>query len=241
MSDSINRLYGKCKEAVMEGALKTQALNISVAPFANTLLQASDYESNNDLLVLEQLLAPQSDGSLMLDKVAINTKLQDLISHASNKEVEILLGKLVKQDVIKGMVAEYVASLDSNAINNLPPSVAKFAVATFKRENAVKYKDNVDYLILVLKQGNETQKKEVVRLMKDKINKEEDLDNVVLVLNNLELSNQSFLLTLVGELEGIKDSTTVSEGTKKNVADLAAKLSTSIKKPNVIDKILGKK
>lgn len=230
VSDSINKLYGKCKDAVIDGALKMQALNISIAPFANTLLQASDYESNKDLLVLELLLTPQVDGGFILDEEAIKTKLQDLISHASNKDVEKLLGKLVKHDLIKGMVTEYVASLDSNAINNLPPSVAKFAVSTFARENAVNYKDNVVFLILVLKEGNETQKKEVVRLMKDKINKEEDLDNVVLVLSNLELNDQNFLLTLVGELDGIKDSDTVADEIKKKVANLAAKLLDSIKK-----------
>jgi hypothetical protein len=49
------------------------------------------------------------------------------------------------------------------------------------------------------------------------------------------------LRSLVGELDGIKDSETVSEETKARVAALATKLSASIKKPGLLDKVLGKK
>ena len=95
---------------------------------------------------------------------------------------------------------------------------------------------------MVLKQGNDSQKKEVVRLMKDKINKESDLDIVVQVLDNLVSNDQQMLKTLIGELDGIKDSDTVNEATKARIAELSTKLSNSIKKTTgVFDKLLGKK
>lgn len=139
------------------------------------------------------------------------------------------------------MVAEYVASLDSTTINSLPVSVSKFAVSTFKRENADTYKDNTDFLILVLKQGNSQQKKEVVRLMKDKINNERDLENVVSVLDNLVTEDQQMLKNLVGELEALKDSETVSEDVKTGITALITKLSANIKKDSLLHKVLGKK
>ena len=116
-----------------------------------------------------------------------------------------------------------------------------FAVSTFNRDNAETYKDNPDFLILVLKQGNASQKKEVVRLMKTKINNEVDLDNMVRVLDNLVTEDQQMLKTLVGELDGIKDSETVGEEVKSKVAALTTKLSTGIKKDGFLNKVLGKK
>ena len=138
-------------------------------------------------------------------------------------------------------LAEYVASLESATVNGLPVSIAKFAVSTFNKDNAEVYKDNTDSLILVLKNGSSYQVKLVDRLMKDKINHETDLDQVVTVLDNLDTEDQQVLKTLVGELDGIKDSETVNEETKAQVAALSTKLSVGIKKTGLLDKVLGKK
>lgn len=241
VSNSVSELYAQCKDAVMEGALRAHALSISIKSLAPTLIIADNYESATDISVLEVLLTRQADGSFMLDNATIKTKVNDLVNHAANKNVETLLAKLVKDKQILDDVAEYVASLDSEAINTLPVSISKYAVSTFSRENAETYKDNTDFLTLVLKKGNATQKKEVVRLMKAKINAETDLAMVVSVLDNLATEDQNMLRTLVGELEGIKDSDAVSDEDKTRVAALAVKLSGSIKKPGMIDKLLGKK
>ena len=177
----------------------------------------------------------------MLNDDIVKEKIQTLVDHANNKSVESLLKKLVADKTILDIVAEYVASLDSETINSLPVSIAKFAVSTFKRENAETYKDNEDFLILVLQQGNSNQKREVVRLMKTKINAEADIAMVVNVLGNLQTEDQNMLTTLVGELEGLKDSDTVSEEDKALITALANKLSVNIKKTGLLNKVFGKK
>ena len=242
VSNSINKLYVKCKDTVIEGALKIHSMGLSIATLANTLIKTEDYNNLSDLTLLEILLKRQSDDSMMLDKEVLENKIHSLVDNAVNNNVEKLLEKLVKDKEILDIVADYVASLDSEKINDLPVSIAKYAVFTFNRDNAEIYKDNVEFLILVLKQGNDSQKKEVVRLMKDKINKESDLDIVVQVLDNLVSNDQQMLKTLIGELDGIKDSDTVNEATKARIAELSTKLSNSIKKTTgVFDKLLGKK
>ena len=230
VSASINKLYAKCKETVIEGALRLHSTDIPVDQLASTLINADNYDSANDISILEIILTRQENGSLMLNDDKVKEKIQTLINHANNTSVESLLKKLVADKQILDMVAGYVATLDSKKINSLPVSIAKFAVSTFKRENAEIYKDNEDFLILVLQQGNFNQKREVVRLMKAKINAETDLVMVVNVLDKLQTEDQNMLKTLVGELEGLKDSDTVSEDDKANVAVLAAKLSVNIKK-----------
>lgn len=241
ISDAIIKLFAKCKEEVVEGALNIHTQEISINQLATTLVNVDDYSSTNDLTLLEIVLGRQADGNFMLDEATLKSKIQALVNHSNQEGVESLLKKLVHDAQIKEMVATYVASLDSETINSLPSSVSKFAVETFKRDNAVTYKDNVDFLTLVLKHGTAYQKKEVVRLMKTKINAEQDLDNVVKVLDNLVTDDQQILTTLVGELEGIKDSETVNEETKSRVAVLAMKLSAGIKKTGLLDKFLGKK
>lgn len=241
ISAPISKLYTKCKDTVVERALKIQSMGVSIAPLAGTLIQADDYDSANDLNLLDIIMSRQSDGTLVPDEETVNNKIHTLVDNANKNGVESLLKKLVGDKQIKDMVAEYVASLDSEAINSLPVSIARHAVSTFNRNNAESYKDNADFLILVLKQGTAGQKKEVVRLMKAKINKEVDLENVVKVLDNLVTDDQQVLTTLVGELDGIKDSDTVDEDTKAQVAGLATNLSSSIKKKGVIERIIGKK
>lgn len=241
ISAAIGKLYAKCKDTVIEGALKIHSLGISIASLAGTLIQADNYNSDNDLSLLEIIMSRQTDGTLVPNDDALRHKIHDLVANANNNGVESLLGKLVSDKQILDMVAEYVASLNSETINGLPVSIARYAVKTFKRENAETYKDNPEFLILVLKQGTAAQKKEVVRLMKDKINNERDLVNVVKVLDNLDTEDQQMLKNLVGELEAIKDSETVNDEIKGRVAVLATKLSAGIKKPNLVKKIIGKK
>lgn len=241
ISAAISKLYARCKDAVIEGALKIHSLGITIKPLAPTLISADNYDSDNDISILEIILTRQEDGSMMLAEDTIIEKIQSLVDHANNDRVESLLKKLVTDKQIIDIVAEYVATLDSETINSLPVSIGKFAVSTFNRENAETYKDNVDFLTLVLKQGTASQKREVVRLMKAKINDEVDLENVVLVLDNLVTEDQQLLKPLVSELDAIKDSETVSEEIKSRIAELATKLSANIKKGGLIDKVFSKK
>ena len=230
ISAEINKLFAKCKNEVVEGALKIHSMGISIAPLAGALIKADDFNSANDLKVLELIMSRQTDGTLATNEDTLKEKIQTLVDNADNNDVENLLGKLVKDPQIKSMMAEYVASLNSETINNLSTTISRHAVSTFSKDNAEVYKDNADFLILVLENGNAIQMKEVVRLMKDKIIYETDLDQVVTVLNHLETEDQQVLRPLVGELDGIKDSGNLSDETKDRVAALATKLSGAIKK-----------
>lgn len=236
ISTTINKLYSKCKDSVVEGALKIHFSNISIIPLASTLIQVDNYESQDDLSILEILFDGQDDINMFIGEETIKSKIYSLVDNSCINGVEELLGKLVKKEVILTIVTEYVASLNSEAINNLPASIAKYAVSTFDKKNADTYKDNLNFLILVLKRGNTQQKKEVVRLMKDKINNEIDLDNVILVLDNLVTDNQQMLISLIAELEGLKDSETISNEIKNRIEVLITKLSSFINKTEKTNK-----
>ena len=228
VGEAIQKLYEKNSKKVISGALRVESLGVSIAPFANTFIKADDYESEEVLSLIEKLLTRQDDGHIIVEDKALNAKVCELVEHSSNIKIERLLGRLVKDKQIMDLVTTIVASLDSKTINGLPISIAKYAVSTFKRENAENYKDNVEFLIQVLKQGDATQIKEVVRLMKGKLNNEEDLENVVQVLDNLESDDELMLNTLVGELREVSDSDTVNEAIKEKITALASKLSTRI-------------
>ena len=229
VKEAIQKLYEKNSTIAIKGALRVEAVGISIAPFASIFIKADNYESHEVLSVTEKLLTRQDDGHIMVGDEALKAKVRQLVEKSSNTDVEHLLGRLVKDKQILVVVTTIVASLDSKTINKLPISIAKYAVSTFQRENAETYKDNVDFLIQVLKLGDASQIKEVVRLMKGKLNNEEDLENVVLVLDNLVSEDQQMLNILIGELQEIKDSDTVSEAIKESIAALVAKLSMSLK------------
>ena len=230
VNTAINKLIVKNKNAVYEDAIKVHSSGISIASLANTLYGAINYDSENDLAILIILLTRRKDGSMMLSDSVVKSCIHSLVDKSADKRIESVLNKLLKSDKsISDCVSEYAASLDSKTINKLPSSISKFAITAFNREIADSYKDNADFLILVLKQGNATQKKEVVRLMKAKINNEEDLDNVVSVLDNLETEDQQLLKPLISELEGLKESENVGEEIKGRIAVLVTRLSKSHK------------
>lgn len=232
VSEAINKLFEKCQKEVVDGALKMHSLGISIAPYARTLLQVDDYEYDNSVKVLEVILSSQVDG-LMIEDDIIEGKIQTLIDNSTNNKVEKLIGRLVSDKRINDMVTNYVASLSSDNINSLPVSVAKYAISTFSKDNSDSYKDNVGFLILVLSQGKASQKKEVIRLMKAKMNDEEDIENVIIVLDNLVTEDQTILKSLIGELEVLKDSETLSEETKGGIIELSSKLSSMQEKTNI--------
>lgn len=241
ISDSIKKLYTKNKQAVIEGAVRLHKLGLSIAPLANILSQASDFESTNDLSCLEILLTPQADESFMLNEDVLKTKLHSLVDQSTNKSVEQLLNSIISNKIVSEIVTDYVASLNSETLNSLPVSISRHAVASFNKDNASSFKDNTGYLIQVLKQGKATQIEQVVRLMKEKIIAEEDIDSVVLVLNNLETNNQTLLKSVLGELDTLKDKDTFSEETKKSVSELSSKLSTYLKEPEGTKPLFRKK
>lgn len=241
ISSAINTLFGKFKYVVIEGALKIHSIGIPLDTLSSILIQADDYSYDADISIIEILLTRKSDGRFAVSDGEVESKIHSLIDKVSIKNAENLIIRLVKDNHILSIVTEYVASQDSETINALPVTIAKYAVSTFNRNTSDVYKDNEDFLILVLKQGNAAQKKEVVRQMKTKINQEADLNMVVNVLDNLVTEDQSMLKLLIGELDGIKDSEAVNDETKSRIAALATKLSGYIKKPGMIDKLFRKK
>lgn len=239
VSASIDSLYALCREDVVKGALAMHSNGLPIAQLASVLIKVDDYNNSDELKLLEVLLARSESGNMMLSDDVVKSKVQSLVDNASIGEVEALLKRLVADEQIKNYVADYVASLNSDVINQLPTSVAKHAVSTFKKENAESYKDNDDFLILVLKQGNASQVKEVVRLMKAKLNAEQDIDRVVKVLENLYTKDLSLLQSVVGDLRVIKESDSVDDSTKQKIDALANRLQP-LKKKNIVEKIIGK-
>lgn len=240
ISSIVNKLFGRCKYSIIEKALKIHSIGIPLDTLSGILIQADDYNDDADISIIEILLTRKSDGSFTITDVEVESKIHSLIDNASIKNAEKLLIRLVKDHHILSIATEYVASQDSETINALPVTIAKYAVSTFNRNTSDVYKDNEDFLILVLKQGNASQKKEVVRLMKTKINQEADLNMVVNVLDILVTEDQSMLKLLIGELDGINDSEAINDETKSRIAALATKLSGYIKKTGMIGKLLGK-
>ncbi len=241
VNPAISELLIKNRRIVFEKAILAHKSGVSIASLANVLIGAADYETEGDLAILELVLSSRNDARSKLNDDAIKNSIHSLVDRSMDKRIEVLITRLMKSDAyISECVSEYVASLDSKSINQLPSALSRFAITSFNKESADSYKDNADFLILVLKQGTSTQKKEVVRLMKAKINNEEDLDNVLSVLDYLETEDQKILKPLISELEGLKESENVGEEIKVRITELVTRLSKSIKKQSAVSKVLGK-
>lgn len=226
VSASIEKLFSICRGDVVRGALALHAKGVSISQLASVLIKVDNYGNNEELAVLELLFVCLKEGTMTLNDDLVKSKIHSLVDNGHIPEVEAMLERLVTDEKIKNYVVEYVVSLSSDAVNHLPSSIAKHAVSTFNKENAESYKDNDDFLMLVLKQGTTVQVREVVRLMKAKLNAEQDLDSVLKVLDYLDTKDQSLLQSVVGDLRVINDSDSVDEVTKQKITALVDKLLT---------------
>lgn len=230
VSPSVNVLFPKCKDAFISAALKLNDEGVSLAPIANTLASAQNYESKDTQDVLEIILSRQPDGSMMLNDDVIEKKIQELVDNASIPGVEQLLGRLSKDSQIKGAISNYVSTLDSETANALPYSIIKNAISIFNKDSAEAFKDNISFLLLVIEKGSAAQKAAVVTLMLDKILHEVDLENALHVLDSLETENQLLIKQVIRSLESLKEKDTVDNVTKIQTTALISKLSAKLKK-----------
>ena len=241
ISSAISRLFSKCQTDVVEGALMIHQQEVDITQLAETLIQCNDYDNAQSINILRIILTRKSDGNMMLGEDTIKVKVRELVDYSVNANVEMLLKEIVSDKQVLDDVAGYVSTMDSEGVNRLPSFIAKHAVSTFNKDNAIIYRDNPDFLILVLKQGSAAQKKEVVNLMKAKLLKVEDLDNVIIVLDNLQTGNEQLLKSVISELENVHANEAVGDELKGKLLTLIDKLSSKSKQKSILGKLLGKK
>ena len=230
VSNTVNMLFPKCKDAFLSSALKLNEEGVSLTPIANTLASAQNYDSKDTQDVLTIILSRQPDGRMMLNEDVIEKKIQELVNNVSIPGVEQLLGRLSQDGQIQGAVSNYVSTLESETANALPFSIIKNAISIFNADNAEAFKDNTSFLHLVIDKGSAAQKATVVTLMLDKILHDVDLDNALLVLDSLETENQSLIKQVIRSLESLKEKDAVDDVIKIQASALISKLSSKLKK-----------
>lgn len=241
VSDSFELLFERERKALILATLDIQSIGVNISSIASTLLNADDYTDDDEIAVLKAVLSRQPNGMFMVTEESVKAKIHDLINHSNEPKAEKLLEDLSTDVQILSIITDYVASCNVNVINSLPISIAQHAISTFNKSNADAYKDNPNFLILVLQRGNATQENEVVRMMKQKLVNEEDLENVVLVLSHLDTRNQTLLQSVIVEIENVLANESIDEAVKDRINQLKKKLSASVKSSGSLKKILAKK
>lgn len=189
--------------------LELREHNFKLKPFANSIINDNDYETNPELLIpLIEFCILQKDenGVYALDDSKIKNKVISLCENISKPGISNLIEHLIKDDKIKTFFIDVIKTKDAKYINELPQSLLGLAISCFSKENSSQFENNEGYLSVVAIKGTDEQKTEIVKMMTENINKKRNLELTFSVLACIELKKTYNKDMLRGALQSYKDS-----------------------------------
>lgn len=189
--------------------LELREHNFKLKPFANSIINDNDYDTNPELLIpLIEFCILQKDenGVYALDDNKIKNKVVSLCDNISKPGISDLIEHLIKDDKIKTFFIDVIKTKDANYINALPQSLLELAISCFSKENSSQFENNEGYLSVVAIKGTDEQKTEIVKMMTENINKKRNLELTFSVLACIELKKTYNKDMLRGALQSYKDS-----------------------------------
>ncbi len=117
------------------------------------------------------------------------SKLNSLLSFAqtnTSNEVFSLLETLLLQERYKKILTGLIIENDSAFINSLPSIFLKLAISSFNKVNYRDYANNFEFLAVIMQNGNNSQKGYIVKILTDKIDSSQDIEQVFNLIDSME-------------------------------------------------------
>jgi len=117
------------------------------------------------------------------------TKLDALLVFAqkeNSNSVYNLLETLIEQERYKTILSNLIIEKDCDFINSLPQKFLKLAVGIFTKDNYMNFADNFDFLKVIIQHGNNTQKGYVVKILIEKLDNNETIEQVLKLIDSME-------------------------------------------------------
>ena len=163
----------------------------SLLPILDLIFDDNNDFSNNDTLTILKHCFHQkkNKGEYTIAEEKAKTKLNGLLIYAQtekSKEVFYLLETLIEQERYKNLLTDLIIEKDSSFVNSLPSKFLKLAVSSFNRNNYNDYSNNFDFLSVITQNGNNTQKRHVIKILTEKLDKNQDIESVLHLISSME-------------------------------------------------------
>ena len=205
----VTKMVSVDKSYTYSKLLELREHNFKLKPFANSIINDNDYDTNPELLIpLIEFCILQKDenGVYALDDNKIKNKVVSLCDNISKPGISDLIEHLIKDDKIKTFFIDVIKTKDANYINALPQSLLELAISCFSKENSSQFENNTGFLSVVASKGTDDQKTEIAKMMTENINKKRNLELTFSVLACIELKKTYNKDMLRGALQSYKDS-----------------------------------
>lgn len=127
-------------------------------------------------------------------------KLQEMLNYAQNKQssnVFDLIESLSNQERYKKIISDLIIEKNSNFINSLPNNLLTLAVNSFNNSNFNEYANNFEFLSVIVINGNDTQKSNIVKILITKLDENRDISltlNLIAEMDNISAFDEAGLL-----------------------------------------------
>ena len=137
---------------------------------------------------------------------AANSKIKSLLDKIIEERVPTLILSLSEDDLCKNTIINNIKGRNADYINSLPKELFTLAIGAFSNDNKEDFANNFDYLGIVATSGNEEQKRDIVSLCTNNLNKNEKIAETLKILEKLELKSEASIKMISGALETLKST-----------------------------------
>ncbi|GHV74166.1 hypothetical protein AGMMS49940_14680 [Spirochaetia bacterium] len=155
-------------------------------------------DTNTQVLLKHCFLQKNTDGTYLVgDDGVVKQKLNEILDFAhTNKSNDIyaLLKSLTLNGRYKNILSSLIVGKDSSFINSIDKTLLDLAIGTFTQDNCIEYVDNFTFLSVIIKQGNVSQKKNVLNIIISKLIANQNIDETLNLIESI---------TNVGEIDPV--------------------------------------
>ncbi len=189
------------------------------------LLNDTNYNNDISLKFIEHSLLMKDGDVFSANEIIAREKINELLDYGFNnksEKVNTLIESLSDIEFYKNFIVEKIISESSDFINYQPAKVSHLVVSSFNQDNANDFKSNFPFLIAVASTGSEMQNHILTGLLTDSIDKDENIDSVSSVIENMRRIKRSDVNLLITHIESYLEhfSENINENIKHKLENL---------------------
>lgn len=205
-NEVINSCYQYAKNASQNHIIKLNNEGLSITIFNQAILNDNDYTNKQSIELIRRCLLSRVNSTWTIDAEAAKRKIKDLLDNISEENVHSLILSISSDDLCRDLIISDIKCRKSGYTNNLPEDLLSLAINAFTNDNKDDFADNFDYLGIIASHGSEEQKRDIVSLCTNNLNKNEKIAETLKILEKLELKSEASIKMISGALETFKST-----------------------------------
>lgn len=205
-NEVINSCYQYAKNASQNHIIKLNNEGLSITIFNQAILNDNDYTNIQSIELIRRCLLSRVNSTWTIDAEAAKRKIKDLLDNISEENVHSLILSISSDDLCRDLIISDIKCRKSGYTNNLPEDLLSLAINAFTNDNKDDFADNFDYLGIIASHGSEEQKRDIVSLCTNNLNKNEKIAETLKILEKLELKSEASIKMISGALETFKST-----------------------------------